>query len=141
LPTLPHHDAQITAIARGGYTVQDCQETPELILIATGSEVQIALEAAQQLSHEGCAVRVISMPCPEQFLAQETSYQEQILPTTVRRRVAIEASSSHYWYRFVGLDGAVVGLDRFGASAPADAIYADVNITVQHTLQIIKTLF
>lgn len=141
LPVLPHQKTQIDMIARGAYIVQDSQDHPELILIATGSEVQIAIEAAQQLSQDNIAVRVISMPCPEQFLAQEASYQEQLLPHDVRRRVAIEASATHYWYRFVGIDGAVVGLDRFGASAPATKIYQDVNITVQHTLQIIKTLF
>ncbi|MDP3706079.1 MAG: transketolase [Legionellaceae bacterium] len=140
LPALPHQANQLHNIKRGGYILSDCEGTPDVILIATGSEVQIALASAKQVKHQGIRARVISMPCAERFLAQDTAYQEQILPRSIRNRVAIEAGATAYWYRFVGLDGAVIGIDRFGESAPAEEIYSYLGITVEKTVSAILKL-
>lgn len=142
LPALHHDDkgAKIkeprsSLIARGAYILSDCSGQPEVILIATGSEVQLAVLAAQQLrATMKRRVRVVSMPCCERFLEQEASYQQAVLPDEVRARVAIEAAASGYWYRFVGLDGAVIGLERFGVSAKAEDAFAYVGITVEHVV-------
>lgn len=141
LPALTHAADGYEQIKRGGYVLQDCEQTPDAILISTGSEVQLAIESANQAKVLGMQVRVVSMPCAERFLAQDAAYQEQVLPTAVRRRVAIEAAASDYWYRFVGLDGAVIGIDRFGFSAPAEEVYQELGITVAKTIATLKSLF
>ncbi len=141
LPALTHTPDAHERIKRGAYIVQDCDTRPEAILIATGSEVQIALAAANQMKAEGVQVRVVSMPCAERFLAEDISYQEQILPSAVRKRVAIEAATTGYWYRFVGLDGAVIGIDRFGVSAPAAEAYQYLGVTVEKTVAALHGLF
>ena len=110
-------------------------------MIATGSEVHLALAAAERLALEGRHVRVVSMPCTERFLLESTAYQEQVLPNARRTRVAIEAAASDYWSRFVGLDGRVIGLNRFGVSAPAEQAYQELGITVEHTIAAITALF
>lgn len=140
LPALPHSNEARELIKKGGYILQDCSQSPDIILIATGSEVQIALAAAQLVNAQGMQVRVVSMPCAELFLRQDQAYQEQVLPRAVRKRIAIEAAATNYWYRFVGLDGAVIGIDRFGASAPAEAIYNYLGITVENTVSTLQTL-
>lgn len=140
LPAMSHQVADVTLIQRGGYILRDCPALPEVILIATGSEVQIAMDSAEAVQPLGINVRVVSMPCVEQFLIQEATYQEQVLPSQVRRRIAIEAAAGAYWYRFTGLDGAVIGLDRFGVSAPAADAYQYLGITVERTVQQIKAL-
>ncbi|HCA89343.1 MAG TPA: transketolase [Legionellales bacterium] len=129
LPAL-NHDLNLTDIARGGYILSD-EDDFELILIATGSEVQLMVKAATILRQQGIATRMVSMPCCERFLAQDRDYQEKILPNAMRKRIAVEAGSRDYWYRFVGLDGQVIGLDRFGVSAPATDAYAYLGITVE----------
>ena len=112
-------DAQMLAnIERGGYVLSDTEGDPQVILIATGSEVGLAMSAAAQLAEQGIQARVVSMPCCELFFAQDEDYREQVLPSNIRQRVAIEAAHPDYWFRFVGLDGAVVGIDRYGVSAP-----------------------
>ncbi len=141
LPPLTHAIDDYERIKRGGYILQDGEKTPDAILIATGSEVQLAIETANQAKTMGWSVRVVSMPCAERFLAQDSAYQEEVLPNTVRKRVAIEAASSTYWYRFVGLDGAVIGIDRFGVSAPATDAYQALGITVERTLAALCALF
>lgn len=124
LPSLNHCSRDIEMIRRGGYILLDCEGTPDLILIATGSEVQLALSVSENVRNElGLAVRVVSMPCCERFLMQDDDYQEHVLPSSVRRRVAIEALSSLYWYRFIGLDGLVIGMERFGASGKAQDVF------------------
>ncbi len=139
LPALSYQAGQVTSIKRGGYILADCEDTPDVILIATGSEVRIALASAKQAKQRGIHVRVVSMPCAERFLEQDLAYQKQILPSTVRKRIAIEAGATGYWYQFVGLDGEVIGLDRFGESAPGATIYEYLNITVERTvLSILK---
>lgn len=125
------HRAADQPIHRGAYIVTDSNESPELIILATGSELHLALEGAEQLRAMGIATRVISMLCVEQFLAQDLSYQESILPKAVRHRLAIEAGSTDYWYRFVGLDGCVIGLDRFGESGPGEQVFANLEITAE----------
>ena len=138
LPQLTHADNAQELIGKGGYILRDCDGKPDVILLATGSEVQLALAAAEQLS--GKKIRVVSMPCCERFLAEDAAYQEHVLPGSVRKRVAIEAAASNYWYRFVGLDGAVIGLDRFGVSAPAAQAYDYLGITVEHLIATINKL-
>ncbi|ETO94407.1 transketolase [Legionella oakridgensis] len=140
LPPLGHSAKQLTQIQRGGYILKDCQSLPDIILIATGSEMQIAVAAASLLEEQGIRMRVVSMPCAERFLLQETTYQEQVLPKTVRKRIAIEAAATAYWYRFVGLDGIVIGLDRFGTSAPAQKAYNYLGITVEQTVAAAQSL-
>ncbi|MFC3908393.1 transketolase [Legionella dresdenensis] len=140
LPALPHNDTSVSLINKGGYIIRDCQGTPDAILLATGSEVQLALTAAEKLTAAGKQIRVVSMPCCERFLAQDSAYREQVLPDQVRKRIAIEAAASGYWYRFTGLDGAVIGLERFGVSAPASQAYEDLGITVDAILNAFNTL-
>lgn len=124
LEPLTHDTLDTQAIARGGYIIQDCDGEPQAILIATGSEVQLAVQLAK--AHPEYRLRVVSMPCCERFLAQNDEWQEQVLPNAVRKRLVIEAGASTYWYRFAGLDGIVVGIDRFGLSAPAEEVYQEL---------------
>jgi transketolase len=140
LPSLPHSQASTQAINRGGYILLDCEKTPDVILIATGSEVQIALESAKIVKQKGINARVVSMPCADVFLEQELEYQECVLPKAVRNRIAIEAGSSAYWYQFVGLDGVVIGIDQFGKSAPADKVYQYAGITIEKTVSSILNI-
>ncbi|WP_297830337.1 transketolase [Thermomonas sp.] len=137
---LPHQSrdaAQVAAIARGGYVLKDSVGAPELILIATGSEVGLAMQAAAQL---GEGVRVVSMPCTSVFDRQDAAWREAVLPKACRRRVAIEAGVTDFWRKYVGLDGAVIGIDSFGASAPADALFAHFGITVEALIAAVSTL-
>jgi len=142
LPPLVKQAALVELIARGGYILRDSEGLPELILMATGSEVSLALAVADAaIASFGVNVRVVSMPCPTRFLAEPLSYQEEVLPNTVRQRVAIEAAVSDYWYRFVGLDGYVVGLDRFGVSATAADAFAALGFSVEHILRTLENHF
>jgi transketolase len=122
--------AQVADIARGGYTLVDCEGHPELILIGTGSEVQLAVDAAERLAAAGHRVRVVSLPCAELFMEQDAAYREAVLPSDVLARVAVEAAHADYWYKFVGLDGRVVGMTGFGESAPAADLMAYFGFTV-----------
>ena len=127
---LPHQERnaeQVEAIARGGYILKDCAGTPDAIIIATGSEVSLAVEAAEKLSDKN--IRVVSMPSAEVFCAQGAEYMEQVLPAAVSARVAVEALHKDYWYKFVGLNGAIVGMDTFGESAPAGELFKEFGIT------------
>lgn len=138
---LAHDKTHIAAIKRGAYIISDTPHKPEVILLATGSEVQIAIDSAKIAAQKGISVRVVSMPCVEVFLEQDTEYQEHILPNSIRKRIAIEASTTSYWYRFVGLDGHVIGIDKFGKSAPAKDLYQYFNITVENTVSHILDFF
>lgn len=140
LPALPHSSNAAELIKKGGYILVDCDGTPDAILIATGSEVQLILAAADQAKTTGLNVRVVSMPCGERFLKQDSAYKERVLPNSVRTRIAVEAASSAYWYQFVGLDGAVIGLTSFGVSAPAADAYKFLGITVEHITHTLNTL-
>jgi transketolase len=118
------------AIARGGYVLVREQGELDVILIATGSEVGLAVAAAEQLNAQRMGVRVVSMPCAEIFLQQDADYRENVLPAQCLARVAVEAGYPDYWYRFVGLQGAVVGINRFGLSAPGEQAMAELGMTV-----------
>lgn len=138
LPFIKRDSATIDLIQRGGYVLQDT-DTPTVILIATGSEVHIAVEAAHQLTTHGCPARVVSMPCTQIFDAQETSYKDSVLLPNVPR-IAIEAGVTDYWYKYVGLNGAVMGINVFGESAPAGALFKYFGITADHVIQTVKNL-
>lgn len=134
---LPHQDRsaeQLADIARGGYILQDCAGTPEVIIIATGSEVGICREATAVLQEQGMAVRLVSMPSVDLFEAQEAGYREQVLPLAVRKRLAVEAGAVDCWYRLVGLDGKVIGMRSFGESAPGPALMKHFGFTVDNVV-------
>ena len=126
---------QVADIAKGGYVLKDCEGTPELILIATGSEVQLAVEAAAKLTEQGKAVRVVSMPSTDVFDRQSADYRESVLPSSVVKRVAVEALSKDSWYKYVGFNGAIVGMDTFGESAPAGDLFKHFNITTDAVVE------
>jgi transketolase len=127
-------EAQVKNIEKGGYILRDTAEEPDVILIATGSEVQLAMAAADKLAQDGIDARVVSMPCAELFSAQSEEYRESVLPSYIRERVAVEAGITDYWRKFVGLDGAVVGIDTFGESAPADVLFKHFGFTVENVV-------
>lgn len=135
---LEHTVEQLSLIQKGGYIVHDVAQ-PELCIIATGSEVELAMDVSQLLDEEGHAVRVVSMPSTNQFLAQEQKYQDFVLPPNVKR-VVIEAGSTSYWSRFVGTDGAVIGIDQFGLSAPAEQLFQHFGFTPTQVVEKIKTV-
>jgi len=131
---LPTYEKSGPAALKGGYVLKDCEGTPELIYIATGSEVEQAMGAADELTARGIKVRVVSMPCVEVFEEQSAEYKESVLPTAVRARVAIEAGATMPWYKYVGMDGAVIGIDHFGASAPAGILFREFGFTVENAV-------
>ena len=141
LPALQQTADAFPLIKKGGYIINDCLGKPDAILLSTGSEVHLALAAAAQMQALGKKIRVVSMPCCERFSKQDPAYQEQVLPNAIRKRIAIEAAASTYWYRFVGLDGMVIGIDRFGVSAPAAQAYNYLGLTVDNIVAALKTLF
>ena len=126
--------AQLDAVKRGAYVLKDCDGTPELIFIATGSEVELAVKAANVLSAEGKKVRVVSMPSTNRFDKQDAAYRESVLPATVTKRVAIEAGIADFWYKYVGFEGRVVGMNSFGESAPADQLFKLFGFTVDNVV-------
>ena len=123
---------QVANIKRGGYVLKDCEGTPDVILIATGSEVEITLGAATKLTTGGHKVRVVSLPSTDLFDAQDAAYRESVLPSAVKARVAVEAGIADYWYKYVGLDGAIVGMTTFGESAPAEKLFAEFGFTIEN---------
>ena len=139
-PHQTRNATQIAAIRRGGYILRDTPGTPDALLLATGSEIGLAMDAAERLAASGVAVRVVSMPCAEAFAAQEADYREHVLPAAVTRRVAVEAAHPLYWKAYVGLQGRVVGLDRFGESAPADTLMTYFGFTVDNVVATVQDL-
>ncbi len=137
LPFVPRSDAQIAAIERGGYVLADAAGTPARVLIATGSEVGLALAAKNILDAEGLPTRVVSMPSTEAFDRQDGAYRASVLPAGVRK-VAIEAGTTALWWKYVGSDGAVVGIDRYGESAPAPKLFAFFGFTPEHVASVAK---
>ena len=131
---------QMVGITRGGYVLRDCAGTPDAILIATGSEVELAVKAADALAASGKAVRVVSMPSTDAFDAQDAAYRESVLPRAVTTRVAIEAACTAGWWKYVGCQGAVVGIDRFGESAPAGDLFKAFGFTVDQVVATVKGL-
>ncbi|MEA9657544.1 transketolase [Xanthomonas campestris] len=137
----PRSAEQIKLIERGGYVLADAEGgAPDVILIGTGSEVSLAVEAKKTLDAAGLKTRVVSMPSTDVFDRQDAAYREQVLPNAVRKRVAVEAGVTGFWRKYVGLDGAVIGIDTFGASAPADQLYAYFKITAEHVVEAAKAL-
>ncbi|MCH9691544.1 MAG: transketolase [Gammaproteobacteria bacterium] len=134
----PRSDEQIKNIEKGGYILLDCEGTPEVILIATGSELELATSAQAQLEHR--RVRVVSMPCAELFMAQSAEYREAVLPANVRARVAVEAGHKDYWHKFVGLEGSIIGMESFGESAPAKDLMQHFGITAEKVVEAVEGL-
>lgn len=131
---------QLANIYRGGYILKDCEGMPELILIATGSEVGLAVDTYTQLSAQGKKVRVVSMPATDAFDAQDDAYKESVLPACVQKRIAIEAGIADFWYKYVGLNGKVIGMNSFGESAPAELLFKEFGFTTEHVLEIAHSL-
>jgi transketolase len=140
---LPHQyrdEATLKNIARGGYVLVGCNGTPDAIIIATGSEVQLAVNAAKKLSAQNKKIRVVSMPSTDHFAAQDKAYQESVLPKAVTARVAIEAGNTDFWHRYVGTQGKIIGIDRYGESAPAPEVYKALGITVENVVRAVEEL-
>ncbi|WP_275075938.1 transketolase [Providencia rettgeri] len=136
----PRTAEQLANIEKGAYVLKDCAGTPELIFIATGSEVELAVKAADQLTAEGRKVRVVSMPSTDAFDKQDAAYREAVLPANVSARVAIEAGIADYWFKYTGLNGAIIGMHTFGESAPAEELYKEFGITVEKAVEAAKSL-
>jgi transketolase len=134
LPHVPRTDAQISAITRGGYILVDSEGTPDAIIIATGSEVELAVKAAEQLKASGKNIRVVSMPSTNIFDAQDAAYKESVLPSSVTQRVAVEAGVTDGWWKYVGTNGRIVGIDHFGESAPAGQLFKEFGFTVENVV-------
>ena len=140
LPFQQRSEQQIEDIKKGGYVLKDCQGDPDLILIATGSEVALAVDSAAALEKAGTAVRVVSMPSVDFFAQQDQSYRDGVLPPAVTKRIAIEAGATAAWYQYVGLEGSVVGMDRFGESAPANELFEYFGFTVDNVVMTAESL-
>ena len=132
---------QLGDVAKGGYVLKDAAGTPDLILIATGSEVELAMAAATELEGKGRKVRVVSIPATDVFDAQSSDYKESVLPAAVTRRVAVEAGIADYWYKYVGLNGKIVGMHTFGESAPAELLFQEFGFTVENVVAQAESLF
>ncbi|HHG3339503.1 TPA: transketolase [Vibrio parahaemolyticus] len=136
----PRSAEQVADIAKGAYILKDSEGKPELILIATGSEVELAVKAAEQLTAEGKKVRVVSMPSTDAFDKQDAAYREAVLPSDVTARIAIEAGIADFWYKYVGFDGRIIGMTTFGESAPADQLFEMFGFTVENVVNTAKEL-
>ncbi|WP_313063772.1 transketolase [Atlantibacter hermannii] len=140
LAQMDRSQEQIDAIAKGGYILKDCDGQPDVILIATGSEMEITVKAAEALTQEGHKVRVVSLPSTDVFEAQDESYKESVLPRDVRARVAVEAGIADYWFKYVGLDGAIVGMTGYGESAPAEKLFPLFGFTTENVIKKAKSV-
>jgi transketolase len=140
LPQQPRTPAQLEAIRRGGYVLIEGSATPECVVIATGSEVGIAAQAVNSLNGSGRRVRLVSMPSTETFEAQDEAYRDSVLPAAVTRRLAVEAGATQSWWRYVGLKGRILGIDRFGASGKAADVFPHFGFTADNVLKQIREL-
>tara|TARA_Y100001968_G_scaffold295381_1_gene302727 strand:- start:151 stop:576 length:426 start_codon:yes stop_codon:yes gene_type:complete len=122
-------------VALGGYILEDCDSTPEIILIGTGTELDLCVQAGKKLTSEGKRVRVVSMPCVELFEEQSETYKEEVLPSTIRKRLVVEAAESFGWHKYIGLDGDTVTMNSFGASAPGGLCMEKFGFTVENVLK------
>jgi len=136
----PRSVEQLELIERGGYILSDCEGTPDAIIIATGSEVELATQAAKELSGKGKKIRVVSMPSTNLFDEQEAAYREQVLPSSVTARIAVEAGVTDLWIKYVGLQGKVIGINRFGESAPAGQLFKEFGFTVENVVKTTESL-
>ena len=142
--TLPHQyraEEELAEIERGGYVLVAEVGELDAIIIATGSEVGLAVQAAAKLAESGRGIRVVSMPCAERFVAQDAEYRESVLPSHVLARVAVEAAHADYWYKFVGLDGRIVGMQTFGESAPGDTLMKEYGFTLENVVAAVEDVF
>ena len=140
LPAMTRNQSQVSDIAKGGYILSDCVDTADVILIATGSEVALAIESAKKLTELGKNVRVVSMPSTNIFDGQSSEYKESVLPANITKRVAIEAAHLDFWAKYVGLNGAVVGMSTFGESAPGNVLLAHFGFTVANVVNTVEQL-
>jgi transketolase len=140
LPHVPRTAEQIKAIYRGGYILKDTSGTPDAIIIATGSEVELALKAADELATKGKKIRVVSMPSTNLFDAQDEAYRESVLPSAISKRVAVEAGVTDGWWKYVGTNGKIVGMDCFGESAPAGALFKEFGFTVENVVKHVEAV-
>jgi transketolase len=140
LPFQPRTGAQLSDIARGGYVLKDTSGTPDIVFIATGSEVALAVSAADALAADGVQARVVSMPCTDVFEAQDAGYRESVLPADANARVVIEAGVTDGWWRYAGAKGRVIGLDRFGESAPAGELFEHFGFSTDNVVAVAKEL-
>lgn len=138
VPHQPRDESQIAAASRGGYVLKDTDGVPDILLIATGSEVALVMDAADKLADNGVRARVVSMPCTDVFDAQDEDYRESVLPSAVTARVAVEAGVTAGWWRYVGTQGQVIGLDRFGESAPANELFEYFGFTTDNVVAVVK---
>lgn len=136
----PRNTQQLADISKGGYVLRECEGVPELIIISSGSEIELAVHAAVQLTREGKQVRVVSMPCVERFEKQDTAWRESVLPVAVRKRLVIEASIEGFWKSYAGLDGKVLGMSSFGESAPAAVLFEHFGFSKENALAVARTL-
>ena len=141
LAQMTRTEQQLADVAKGGYVLKDAAGTPDLILIATGSEVELAMAAATELEGKGRKVRVVSIPATDVFDAQSSEYKESVLPAAVTRRVAVEAGIADYWYKYVGLNGKIIGMNTFGESAPAELLFKEFGFTVENVVAQAESLF
>jgi len=140
LPHMERNADQIAQIEKGAYVLRDSDGTPDAIIIATGSEVELAMQAADELAGKGKKVRVVSMPSTDTFDAQDEAYKESVLPSNVTARVAVEAGVTDYWRKYVGLKGKIIGIDTFGESAPAPEVYKDFGITAENVAKAVESV-
>jgi len=140
LPQQKRDSLQQQNATKGGYILKACIDTPDVILIATGSEVALAMDSATALEQQGFSVQVVSMPCAERFAQQPKSYRDKVLPTHIRARVAIECGHSDYWYKYVGIDGAIIGINHFGESAPASELMTLFGFTQEKVVETSKRI-
>ena len=140
LPHIPRTEEQIANITRGGYILSDSEGQPEAIIIATGSEVELAVKAAEELRAAGKKIRVVSLPSTNIFDAQDAAYKESVLPAAVTKRVAVEAGVTDGWWKYVGTNGKVVGIDRFGESAPAGQLFKEFGFTVENVVKNVEAV-
>lgn len=133
-------EQQVSDIAKGGYVLRPCEGTPDAILIATGSEVCLALDAAAELTRRGRKIQVVSLPCTSVFESQDAAWKEHVLPAAVRARLAIEASAADWWRMYVGLDGMVLGMEGYGVSAPGTVLFEKFGFTVPHVVELVERM-
>ena len=140
LPHQPRDAQQVKDIEKGGYVLKDCDGQPELILIATGSEIGLAVSVAEALTEKGTKVRVVSMPATDVFDEQDIDYKQSVLPLEVSARIAIEAGQEDFWYKYVGLDGRIIGMSTFGESGPANELFEHFGFTVENIVNTAQEL-
>ena len=138
LPYQPRTAEQIGLIGRGGYILKETNGVPDVILIATGSEVALALSAADALSNDGIAASVVSMPSTDIFDSQPVEYRNQVLPAGITARIVVEAGSTDIWWRYVGQQGQVIGIDCFGESAPAEKLFSNFGFSTENVVRVTK---